>query len=134
MRNVKFNLGLICFAVLSFLVPSVCSASQFSHQFSHTYDEHLYSNRIMRANHAKDNFMIMTDLQLESRSYYIDVIFKKLHEQDCVGLYPQKSLNCNAKIRQLRFLCPKHRHWNENMGKYLLYECPYAELVQLANA
>ena len=130
MRNVKFNLGLICFSVLSLLLPSVCSPSQFSH----TYDDHLHSNKIMRMNHVKDNFMMMTDLQLESRSYYIDVIFKKLHKQDCIGFYPQKSLNYDAKIRQLRFLSPKHRHWNDNMGKYLLCECPYAELVQLANA
>ena len=76
MRNVKFNLGLICFSILSLLVPSMCSASQFSH----TYDEHLHSNKVMHMNHVKDDFMMMTDLQLKSRSYYIDVIFKKLHE------------------------------------------------------
>ena len=132
MRNVKLNLFLICTGILSFLLPSVCVGCQPFYVYD--YDSHLYSNKQMRLNHLKDNHMVLTDLQLESRSYYIDIIFKKLHKQECLGIYPQKSLGYNAKIRQLRFLSPKHRHWNETTGKILLFECPYAELVRLANA
>jgi len=75
--------------------------------------------------------MRLTDLQLKHRSFHIDIIFKKLNQQECLDLYPQMSLEYNSKIRQLRFLSPKY--WNETVNKSMLYEYPYAELVRLSN-